>query len=193
MVDIILMEPENEGNVGAVARVMANFGFKNLIIIRPKCNLENDELYRRMKHARGKVRISVKKRFSKYDVLIGTTSKVNKDYNLLRSALSLEKLPNILSRSGKRKIALVFGREGIGLTNDELKRCNILVSVNTSIEYPTLNLSHAVAIVLYVLSLSAKNDKLLKNIKPADNEDFKILNNLTGKLIAKAGFTTDSM
>ena len=51
MIDIILLEPEHEGNIGAVCRVMSNFDFKNLIIINPQCNLKGDQLIRRAKHS----------------------------------------------------------------------------------------------------------------------------------------------
>jgi tRNA/rRNA methyltransferase len=52
MISIVLVEPENSGNVGAIARVMKNFGFTDLFIVNPKCDIKNDEAIHRAKYAK---------------------------------------------------------------------------------------------------------------------------------------------
>ena len=186
MIDIILLEPEHEGNVGAVCRVMANFNFQNLVVVNPKCNLEGDELFRRAKHSKKIVKsIKVLKKIPKYHTLIGTTSKLSSDYNVLRTPITPEQLAKKLSRLKKQKIGIMFGREGIGLTNQEIMKCDLLLSINSAKSYSSLNLSHAVAIVLYELHRSS-GDKLLDNIEPAGKAEIDQINKMSNRIIRKA-------
>jgi TrmH family RNA methyltransferase len=151
MISIILVEPENSGNVGAVARVMANFGFKDLFLVNPKCQHLNDEARCRAKHAQ---RILENAKISKlnelkFDYLIGTSAVIGSDYNIPRSPITPEELARKVKR--KANIALLFGREGSGLSNKEILKCDFIVKIPSSKKYGTLNVSHAAAIVLYSL------------------------------------------
>jgi len=86
MIYIILMEPENEGNVGAIARVMKNFGFKNLVMINPKTEI-TEVTKARAKHAQdilNNAKITNSSFLKTMDTLIGTTAKVGTDYNITR-------------------------------------------------------------------------------------------------------------
>jgi len=152
MIHIILMEPENPGNLGAIARVMKNFGFMSLILINPK--LEVDETARcRAKHAQDildNAKIKDVSYLKKMDLLVGTTAKVGTDYNIPRSPLSPKDLAAKVNP--KQKIGLLIGREGIGLTNEEIMMCDFTVTIPANPDYPTLNISHALAILLYELS-----------------------------------------
>ncbi|MCF7861588.1 TrmJ/YjtD family RNA methyltransferase [Candidatus Woesearchaeota archaeon] len=156
MIYTILLEPEHPGNVGAVCRAMANFGFRDLVVINPLCDMNSEELICRAKHAKKVIsRIKVRDRsfLTKLDLLIGTTSKLGTDYNIPRSPL----LPEHISKKivvSEGNIGLLFGREGIGLTNEEISLCDFVLSIATSKDYPALNLSHAVSIILYELSKS---------------------------------------
>ncbi|MFT4297704.1 MAG: RNA methyltransferase [Candidatus Woesearchaeota archaeon] len=184
MIDVILLEPENEGNIGAVARAMANFGLKNLIIVCPKCSL-GEEFSKRAMHAKSKrmVNFKILKKIPKYDLLIGTTAKINTDYNLTRTPILSEQLPSkILPYIKKQKIALLFGRESIGLTNQELEKCDLICTINSSGQYSTLNLSHAAAIMFYEIHKNLDSIKAV-NIKMADKKDKKILHEKMNELI----------
>ncbi len=192
MIEIILLEPEHEGNVGAVCRAMANFGFSKLIVVNPQCDLENDEFYRRMKHAKGKVLVKVVKKIPKYDILVGTTAKINTDYNLERSPILAEQLAGkVFGVKGKVKVGLLFGREGIGLTNEEIGKCNLICTINSSKRYSTLNLSHAVTIILYELHKNMKTSKIADKIKPVDEKDGKRLISMMDKVIGAVGYKNE--
>ena len=67
-------------------------------------------------------------------------------------------------------VSIVFGRENDGLTNEELKICDLLISIPTSEEYPIMNLSHAVAVVLYELC-----DIEIGSVLLADRRDLDLL------------------
>lgn len=166
MIDIVLIESEHEGNVGAICRSMANFNFENLVLVNPRCNLEKDDFFKRAKHSKDVIKkIKVVKKIPKYDILVGTTAQISSGYNLGRSVVSLEYLVDNINKlkstkkSSQNKIGILFGREGDGLTNEELSNCDLIVTINSSLSYPTLNLSQAVTIILYELSKNLTNEK----------------------------------
>jgi len=138
---------------------MANFNFKNLILINP-CELD-DECYARAMHASkilddAKIFSSFKKAINNLDYIVATSSiESQNDKRHLRNALNIEDFANrILELDGK--IGLVFGREDYGLFNDEIAACDMILKIPTSESYLSMNLSHAVSIVLY--SLFVKRD-----------------------------------
>lgn len=166
-VKIALLEPEIPGNIGAVARVMKNFGFRKLVLINPQCDHLSDEAVARSKHAKNLLRSAktVDKISSlKYDYIIGTTGKTGGKYNVNRLPVTPENLFNKIPKNSE--VIILFGREGIGMTNDELDACDMVVNIPmpSNSRYPVLNLSHAVAIILYELS-RAKQKKFSKASK----------------------------
>lgn len=164
---VVLVEPEEAGNVGFIARTMKNFGFSRLFLVAPKCDLEEAKKF--AKHAAQDVLAGAKtlKNFSsarrKFGYLIGTTALRGGEYNVLRSHLTPRQLAE---RPLPKGSAIVFGREGPGLTNDEVRQCDLLVSIPSSPIYPTMNVSHAVAVVLYELFLVHGNFAGLEAASP---------------------------
>ncbi len=153
---VVLVEPKNAGNIGAVARAMMNFDTKHLYLVNP-CKLDN-VCYARAMHADSILdqaqSFSTFKEATKHlDYLVATSSIESKtDKRHLRNPVLLEEFSEkILEIRGK--IGLVFGREDYGLFNEEIAACDIMVKIPTSEIYPSLNLSHAVTIVLYSLYL----------------------------------------
>jgi len=149
-----LVEPKYGGNIGGVARVMANFDFYDLYLVNP-CEFD-DECYKRAMHAQGivenaKVFKSFEKAIKEMDYVVATSSVESKnDKKHLRNAVSLEFFSEKIFETTGR-IGLVFGREDYGLFNEEIAMCDMLVKIPTSESYPSLNLSHAVGVVLYSL------------------------------------------
>ena len=153
----ILVEPKYAGNAGAVARIMKNFGFRNLWLVSPKFSLDDEECIKYSMHAydiieNAKIFENFNEVVEKVDYMVGTTSIVSKnDRHHLRKSFNVK----IFAKEIKKldgKIGIAFGREDYGLLNEELKKCDLLVKIPTSKEYPSMNLSHAVAIILYELS-----------------------------------------
>ena len=155
MIHVILLEPVVPGNIGAVARAMKNFGFGKLVLINPHCDHLCEEARNRAKHSQEVLEDAEVIDFfvvDDYDYLVATTARVGTDYNISRSPLSPEELAQKLKGlNPKKKIGLVIGREGKGMFNEEIERCDFVVTVPSSTEYPTLNISHAVAVILYEL------------------------------------------
>ncbi|MEM2897045.1 MAG: RNA methyltransferase [Candidatus Bathyarchaeia archaeon] len=152
---IILVEPENECNVGFIARAMKNFGLKEMRLVAPAVSLGEDAK-KCASHAEdvllnSKIFDSLKDSIEDIDFKVGTTANVAIDKsNLLRIAIPVYEFKKIFPRV-KNKIAIIFGRESIGLKNDELKLCDILISIPTDPGYRTMNVSHAASIIFYEL------------------------------------------
>lgn len=154
MISLIVIEPEKPENLGNIARVMKNFDCTRLLLINPQCNHLDDAAWRPAKHARDVLKQAIvgdKKLLDGFDYLIATTATLGTDYNIPRSPITPRMLADILPMSSKLKIGLLIGREGIGLTNEEIAMADFLVTIPTSKDYAALNVSHAVAILLYEL------------------------------------------
>ncbi len=191
-ISVVLVEPENPGNLGAIARVMANFSASELVLVNPKCNKDDIEGLVRSKHAYKILQnAKVVKKLSDVDAdyVVGTTSLMGTDYNLQRSPLSPETFAKKLERFN-RKVAVVFGREGDGLTNDEIAYCDFIVTIPTSLSYKAMNLSHAVAVVLYEIFKASSQKKTGEHITFASEVDKKVLLSVVYKVLDKLEFST---
>ncbi|MFA5412211.1 MAG: RNA methyltransferase [Candidatus Micrarchaeia archaeon] len=150
---VVLVGPEYDVNVGMAARVMKNFGFSDLRIAGPKCGLGADAV-KFSKHAVGLLKKAkrygtLREAVGDCGLVVGTTGILKRNKGTIRAAVPLKKFCAGLGERGGQRIALVFGREGIGLNEKEISACDLLVHAETHAGYPVLNLSHAVAVVLY--------------------------------------------
>ena len=152
---IVLVGTEYGMNLGMVARVMKNFGVEELRIVEPYCGMEPDAIMY-SKHAKGvlrkaKIYASLREAVEGTDAAIGFTGILNRHRGSIRAAIPLKKFVGKADEYAG-KVALVFGREGIGLNAGEIKECDYLVHIEGNPTYPILNLSHAVAVALYALN-----------------------------------------
>lgn len=151
---VVLVEPKVPGNVGAVARSCRNFGVERLVLINP-CEL-GDEAEKRAMHGLNVLHaanhyedLETAVKDEKIDSLVGTSGTVNtNDRTYVRNPVFLHELTEEL-KDVEGTVGLLFGREDIGLLNDELFKCDYLATIPANPEYPILNLSHAVNIFLY--------------------------------------------
>ncbi|NLN72080.1 MAG: RNA methyltransferase [Thermoplasmatales archaeon] len=168
-VRVVLVRPKFEGNVGAIARSMANFGLDELYLVDP-CVI-GDEGEIRAVHG-----IDVLKNAVTVDTLeealegcllsAGTSDTITEgEHNYVRVPITVKEFASRLE-DYPEKIAVVLGREDTGLLQDELARCDLLIHIPADKEYPTLNLSHAAAIIFYELFGDA-----VKKPRPANDSD----------------------
>ncbi len=195
MVAIILVEPQNAGNVGAVARAMKNFGADELWVVNPQCDMRALEAVHRASHGvdvlkKAKVVASLQLVRKKFECLVATTSKTGSDYNLRRSPLSPEQGAALLQ--GRKKVGLVFGREADGLVNKEIGLCDFVVTIPAGKEYPVLNLSHAVAVLLYVLFSATGGEHVASHITFASQKEKDVLLKMIEQKIQKLPFSAVS-
>ncbi len=154
-IDIVLVRPKEDGNVGAVARVARNFGADRLVLVAPRAPLGAEARRRAMGGLpllRSAITVSsLKKAAEEADLLVGTTDlSWGRSTAYLRRSVSPERLGEIV-RPLEGRVSVAFGPEDNGLGRDELFLCDLLVHIPARREFPTLNLSHAAAIVLYGL------------------------------------------
>jgi len=188
MIKIALMEAETPGNIGAICRVMKNFGLTNLILINPQCEYDCNEAIARSKHAKDvlkKAKILKSLSDLKADYIIGTTAIKGNDYNIPRLSLTPEQLAEKI-KSQKKNFTILFGREGNGLFNEEIRQCDLIVSIPSDKKYPTLNLSHSVGIICYELFKTEP----LEVVPLASAKDKEILFKHLDQQINQMPFTT---
>ena len=176
---VILVEPNGPLNVGSVARLCSNFEVEELRIVSPKCDIFSLEA-KKMALSKGQKYLDSCKIFDNLenaifdcDLVIASCGRIDvcKDSffesseNIFNWILSFKKINNL---------AIIFGREDRGLTNNELLLANKTFNIPTSMNNPSLNLSHAVSIVLYELNKSSK-----KNI----NKELEVFNLASSKQI----------
>ena len=149
---VVFVECESPGNVGFLARTMGNFGLHNLVLINP-CKLKDEAYYQAM-HARKTVEnaevYDTLQEFlddKQIDFIVGSTGTPGGSYNLSRIPIRPDELADKMNDDNK--IAILFGREGDGLSNKEVDMCDVIVSIPTDPSYPIMNISHAAAIILY--------------------------------------------
>lgn len=192
MISVILVEPAVEGNIGAVARAMANFDLENLILVKPKCNHLAEDSRRRAVHATKILEnAKVEKNFKflkKFDYAVGTTSVMGTDYNITRSPLRPEEFAKKIDR--KSKIAVVLGRESSGLNNKELEMCDFIVTIPSSKKYHSLNLSHAAIILFYEIYKEVGKNKITNHIPSATKKEKEIILENFYKILDSVEFST---
>lgn len=153
MYQVILLEPESPGNIGAVARIIENFEIDEFFVVNPQCAVrDSEEAKTHAVNAQETLRSArivdtLEQAADTVDYLVGTTGVDTTDENVLRTPVTpremMEDVPD------DARIGLLFGREGKGLRNSELAECDFVVTIPTSTDYPVMNLSHAVAVVCY--------------------------------------------
>ncbi|MFW9833517.1 MAG: RNA methyltransferase [Candidatus Thorarchaeota archaeon] len=150
---VVLVGPENPGNVGFVTRALANFGVSELRIVGEDCRQDQfAQMFSVHAHEildNAGVYDDLGSALSDIDLAWAATARAGRNHSVTRAVVPLAELPDPNALEGR--IALVFGRESTGLFNDEMELCDIAFTIPASKDYPSLNLSHAVSVVLYHL------------------------------------------
>ncbi len=143
----VLVEPEVEGNVGASARALKTSGFKNLIIVNPNYDKNHKEI-EWMAHRsediieKAKVVSNFGDAISDKRLVVATTQrKRHFKFPLYSPEDIATKIEEVAT---EHPVAIVFGRERTGLTNQELLRCHIHSTIQTATQNPSLNLAQSV-------------------------------------------------
>ena len=185
---VILVEPNGTLNVGSIARLCANFEVNELRIVSPKCDIFSlDAKKMSLKGQRYidncKIFNNIEKAIFDCDLVIATSGRI--DLSKDSSFESPEDISNwIASFDQINNLAVLFGREDRGLSNSELLFAQKIFNIKTSKKYPSLNLSHAVSIILYEL-----NKCKTKNVK----KDLKVFNLASSKQINESFLELEEM
>ena len=159
---IVLHRPRYPENIGAAARAMRNMGIKKLIVVEsPNCNLIR--VRKMATHAAGDVVDQIKfietlkEALSSFNFVVGTTARLGRQRQVFDSPAKLA--DELIALSKKNRIAVLFGPEDRGLTNEELRYCHWLVNIPTA-EFSSLNLAQAVMILCYEIFTAGRETRV---------------------------------
>jgi TrmH family RNA methyltransferase len=152
---IVVVRPLLPSNLGSIARACKNFGVRDLRLVEPAA--ETDEDSHRLASGAGDV-LDRLRRYSSlplaladFEAVVATSSLRGRGRH---RAIRLGELPGLLQELGQSRVALVFGPEKSGLTEEEMSRASVFLRLPTEPEFPTLNVSHAVAVTLAAARLA---------------------------------------
>jgi len=151
MIRLVIVEPEGAYNVGFIARLVKNFEVDEFYIVNPKCDLEEAKKFSargiEVLEKKAKIVSSFDDAIKDADIKIATSSIADNKGDLVRKSIRPWDLEKFIGND--KRTALIFGRESVGLTREEIMKSDFLLFIPANPEYPVLNLSHAVSIVLY--------------------------------------------
>ena len=161
-VRIVLVEPSHPGNIGGAARAMKTMGLQDLVIVNPRRYPDPQADWR----AAGALDVldaarvvdSVAEAIDDCHWVVGTSTRNRRIPWPVTDAKGIAQ--KILQQPSESKIAIMFGREDNGLSNEELQRCNYHLQVPAAPEYSSLNLAMAVQVVCYEIFQASFNAQL---------------------------------
>lgn len=195
-ISVILVSARNPLNIGAVARAMCNFGFHQLRVVNPY-----DAGFREARSAVGassvlanaKVFTSVAEAVADCTLVVGTTAVGHRHLHhpLKTPADGAPLILNELRSPGPqpRQIAILFGSEKVGLSNEDLSHCHWLLHIPTREEQPSMNLAHSVAVCLYELVRQRADSPTLENVLPALAADLDRITTVLLSVLDESGYT----
>ena len=159
----VLIKPQLGENIGASARSLKNFGFKNLMIANPKCKWPNEKAKATSVGAfdiitKTKVFKSTHSAIKNFDLIFSFSAR-QRDIN--KKHISINNFLKILKKQKKKKIGLMFGPEASGLSNLDLSYANYVVQIPSSPKFKSMNLSHSITLVCYEI-FKLNNYQLMK-------------------------------
>jgi tRNA/rRNA methyltransferase len=179
---VVLVRTRNPLNIGAVARAMSNFGFLRLRVVNPY-----EAAWREARSAVGAASLlasaeefkSVAEAVADCALVVGTTAVGRRE--LHQPLRRLEEGARLIRKQlTSNRVALLFGSEKTGLSNEDLSHCNWLMRIPTREQHPSVNLGQAVAICLYELARVPKVSRQSEKQKAATAGE---LERITGILL----------
>lgn len=188
---VVLARPEEGGNVGSVCRAMKTMGITRLRIVRER-ELDEHTISYMSVHA-----FDVYERSESFTSLPEALADVSFSAGVTRRRGKKRKTVSLLPEEFAERsagiadglIALVFGNERTGLTDEELAQCAIAVHIPSSPEFPSLNLSHAVQILTYAMHRVAKPSP---RYTPVSRERVQLLTDSAIDSLESIGFFTSA-
>ena len=152
---IVLVNTSHPGNIGGAARAMKNMGLSRLVLVAPRQYPDERATWRAAGALdvleQAEVVASLEEAIADCQFVVGTSARGRRiPWPVLDGRRCAEQ---VAQRSSREQVAVLFGREDRGLTNDELQLCNLHLHVPTNPDYSSLNLAMAVQIVCYELRM----------------------------------------
>jgi TrmH family RNA methyltransferase len=187
---VVLVSTRNPLNIGAAARAMSNFGFRDLRVVNPY-----QPAFREARSAVGASDVlknaeqfkSVAEAVSDCTLVVGTTAVRHR--NLHHPLRRLEDGARLIrKRLGSNRVALLFGSEKVGLSNDDLSHCHWLMRVPTAEANISMNLGQAVAVCLYEVIRDGKAPRLPEKLPLASAAEVERITTMLLDALGLSGF-----
>jgi TrmH family RNA methyltransferase len=187
---VVLVAPRNPLNIGAAARAMSNFGFSDMRLVNPY-----EIAFREAKSAVKSQTIlenarefpTLAEAVADCGLIVGTTSKGHRtlEHPLRRLELGGKMIARKLAAT---PVALLFGSEKFGLSNDDMSHCHWLLRIPTREEHGSMNLGQAVAVCLYEIIRNPSVRSAPEPKRPADAADLDRLTVLLAEALERSGY-----
>lgn len=168
-IQIVLIETSHSGNIGSAARAMKTMGLSHLRLVAPKQGIDEQAV---ALAAGAQDVLQQAEIFTDFDqavadcqLVIGTSARLRHLQNSLIEPRACGELA--VERAACGKVALVFGRERVGLTNEELLKCHYHLTIPTNPDYGSLNLAMAVQLVSYEIRMAHLARQLAPDVPQA--------------------------
>lgn len=153
---IVLVNTTHPGNIGGAARALKNMGLEQIVLVDPKEFPSERAVWRAANAAdvldKIQVVATLDEALADCGLVIGTSARGRRiPWPLLTPRECGDK---VIAEIGTHPVAIVFGREDRGLTNDELHKCHFHVHIPSNPDYSSLNLAAAVQVVVYEIRMS---------------------------------------
>jgi TrmH family RNA methyltransferase len=188
---VVLVAPRNPLNIGAAARAMGNFGFSEMHLVNPYAVAFREARSAVHAHkvlAEAQEHATVAEAVAGCELVVGTTAIGHRalEHPLRR----LEYGGRVIARKlASAPVALLFGSEKFGLSNDDMSHCNWLMRVPTGEGYGSMNLGQAVAVCLYEIIRNPTVAKVKAEIRRAANAaDLERLTDLLEEVLEHSGY-----
>ena len=187
---IILVGTKHPGNIGSAARAIANMGLSRLVLAAPSCAI-NEESYRLAKAGTAvlnsaQIYPSLSEAIAEINLLVGTTGK-NGGYRA-EAATPRKLVPKIIEHATEQTVGILFGPEDTGLVDEDLRLCQLLIRIPTSLKASSINLAQAVMIVAYELMFENLDRKPGHALKLAPIEQTEAMYAQLEKALLEIGF-----
>ncbi len=164
---IVMVNTSHPGNIGAAARAMKNMGLEKLVLVEPK-NYPSLEAIQRSVGAvdildKATVVTDLNQAIEGCVWVAGTSARLRTiEWPILEPRDCIEKALQYLETEGteQSEIAIVFGRENSGLTNEEMEKCNVLLHIPTDPDFSSLNIAAAIQVVCYEFRVALITDRI---------------------------------
>jgi tRNA/rRNA methyltransferase len=192
-VRVVLSHTTHPGNIGAAARAMKTMGLRHLYLINPR-HFPDAQAHAMSAGAddileNAVVCSSVDEALQGVVFTVGMTARL-RDISI-EVKTPREAMPLVLQQAASQPVALLFGTEMSGLTNEETGRSQLLVNIPANPDYSSLNLAAAVQVLAYELSVAAQSYlPSLPEIQPAKHEQIEGFFSHLEKTLFEIGFFT---
>jgi TrmH family RNA methyltransferase len=186
---VVLCQPRNPLNIGAAARAISNFGFRHLRVVNPYT-----VAFREAVSAVGGAPVlqsaelhpAIADALHDCTLVVGTTAIGHRE--LQQPLLTLAQAAPVI-RKNNGPVALLFGSEKFGLTNEEMAFCHHLVHIPTSPQTPSMKLGQAVAVCLYELNREPSNGELPIGPRAVEGSDVEQMTRMMLDVLRESGYT----